>query len=283
MKTLLLSISLFLYGTGITSAQQEVASKANLTEEVRTLCNLTPDQVAKVQVLVEIFEKKRDEIYNSYSNNLLELKHATKQNVRNYEIWLIGILTPEQMGLVKAFDQLNMELLSGSGQHVHRVNYLCSGGNASSMNPYHTPEEQENEAKTEVDDANQLLAEEEKARANDSALGVAEKSISVISLSPLTEQIQKLCDLVPDQITQVQPIVADFEAKRDGDFWKYRNEPAELKKVVKENTRSFEESLADILSSEQMTLLKAFDRLNPELMTGNIQPDYEPLYVVRAQ
>jgi hypothetical protein len=283
MKTLLLSISLFLYGTGTTSAQQQDAPKANLTEEVRTLCNLTPEQVAKVQVLVGIFEKKRDETYNTYSDNLLELKHAAKQNIRTYEIWLIGILTPEQMGLVKAFDQLNMELLSGRGQHVHRVNYLCSDGNATSMNPYHTSAERKTEAKIETEDANDLLAEEQKARANDSALGVIEKSIPEISLSPLTEQIQKLCELVPDQIAQVQPIVADFEARRDADYWKYHNEPAELKRVVKANTRDFEESLADIISEEQMTLLKAFDRLNPELMTGNIKPDYEPLYVVRSR
>ncbi len=125
MKTLLLTLTVFLSGIAISNAQQQTTSEATLTDQLTKLCELSPDQIALVQPLVTTFEQKRDETYKKYHNSPEELKKAVKQNKWDYEVSMIGKLTPEQMGLLKAFDQLNTPLMTGNCQPNYEPIYVA--------------------------------------------------------------------------------------------------------------------------------------------------------------
>ncbi len=116
MKTLISTISLVLLGLGIVKAQDKSSSEVTLTEKVKQTCNLTPEQVTKVQPIIADFEKTRDDSYQKYRSNPDALSKAVRKNRWDYETKLIGILTPEQMGTLKAFDQRNPGLMKGNGQ-----------------------------------------------------------------------------------------------------------------------------------------------------------------------
>jgi hypothetical protein len=125
MKTLIIAISIFLSGIGIGYAQEQIATNINLTDELKELCNLTPEQVAKVQPIVSDFEKKRDDTYKKYCHNRPLLNKAVTKNRWNFETKLIGILTPSQMGLLKAFDQRNPGIMTSASKRIHKVDYLA--------------------------------------------------------------------------------------------------------------------------------------------------------------
>lgn len=125
MKTFILSFSIFFIGIGNTYAQKQSRSQANLTMELQTLCNLTQEQVEKIKPIIADFEKKRDMTYWKYYYHPAALSKAVSKNEWDYETRLIGILTPSQMGLVKAFDRKNPVLMTHNSSHINKVNYLA--------------------------------------------------------------------------------------------------------------------------------------------------------------
>ena len=125
MKRLLLILAGFLLGIGFCNTQKQICSKVNLTEELKELCSLTPEQVVKAKPIIVEFERKRDLTYRKYRCHPLALNKAVTKNRWNYETALVGILTPAQMGLVKAFDRKNLDVMTCSCRHCHKVNYLA--------------------------------------------------------------------------------------------------------------------------------------------------------------
>ncbi len=103
MKSVIIAITIFLFGTGISHAQMQKCSKVNLTEELKDLCSLTPEQVAKAKPIITGFERKRDLSYRKYRGHPRALSKAVTKNRWDYETALVGILTPTQMGLLKGF------------------------------------------------------------------------------------------------------------------------------------------------------------------------------------
>ncbi|HTB31170.1 MAG TPA: hypothetical protein VK808_04040 [Bacteroidia bacterium] len=124
MKTILVAIFLFLLGLPNSRAQQQTEECVDLSIEIKTLCHLAPVQKAKAQPIVVDFEKKRDSIYTIYRNNPEILHKEVMQNKWNYETHLTSVLTPTQMGLVKAFDQKNMEAMTHNCRKINKVDYL---------------------------------------------------------------------------------------------------------------------------------------------------------------
>lgn len=116
MKTLILAIGIFITCTSFVNAQEQSGSAVTLIEKLKEICNLTPDQLTKVQLIVADFEKIRDDNYQKYHSNPDALNKAVRKNRWDYETKLIGILTPEQMGTLKAFDQRNPGLMNGTCQ-----------------------------------------------------------------------------------------------------------------------------------------------------------------------
>jgi len=125
MKKLLLTLSLFLCGIGFSNAQQQAASSNTLIDQLKDLCSLSPEQIVKVEPIVNDFEKKRDETYKKYQHNTPVLTKEAKRNRWDYEVSLIGILTPEQMGLLKAFDQLNTPIMMGNVKPNYEPIYIA--------------------------------------------------------------------------------------------------------------------------------------------------------------
>ncbi len=286
MKNQLLTISIFLCGIVASSGQQQTNPQSILTNEITELCDLSPEQVAKVQPIVANFEQKRDYTYRKFHHTPAVLTKEVKQNKWNYEFSLIGILTPEQMGLLKAFDQRNADLMSGSGTRVTKVDYLVSRDNISTqtasvttspaatssapvalitptvaMVPVSTEEVTTStpEIVATVQPATQPTVE---------PVASTETPTQYTYQSVLIDQMKELCDLTPEQLTKVQPIVATFELKRDKSYRMYHHYPTVFTREVKQNRWNYEVSLIGILSPEQMGLLKAFDQRNTELMSG---------------
>jgi hypothetical protein len=116
---------LLLASATLASGQQQNNYRVNLVNEVKQLCTLTPAQVIKVQPIIKSFEKSRDSIYSIYHNAPNTLKMEVNQNKWHYETNLIGVITPYQMGLLKAFDQSNPDLMTYNSSHVVSVMYLA--------------------------------------------------------------------------------------------------------------------------------------------------------------
>jgi hypothetical protein len=83
--------------------------------------------------------------------------------------------------------------------------------------------------------------------------------------------MKSLCSLTPEQVTKVQPIIADFEKKRDSIYTMYRYSQVALTYEANQNRRSYETNLIGILNPSQMGLVKAFDSKNPQAMTHSCQ------------
>jgi hypothetical protein len=344
MKTTLLSISLFFCGIAISPAQEQTVSEVNLTTELKTLCKLNADQLAKVGAIVADFEKKRDATYKKYKHNVAELKKLVKQNRWDYEIALIGTLNPSQMGLLKVFDQRNPQLMAHASTEVNDVSYFAESDNTvpeqTVSEPVVTNEpktqpvaevvsadqpkgqadlifkliRQQNDhaglqstlsAKSEnkyiaesnsdfaqVQFANEessatalpVLKNENKATpipepvlatnasneqtSSEKGLVTEMKAKSAYEIN-ITDELKDLCNLSPEQLAKVDPIVSDFEKNRDEIYKKCRHNPTLLAKMVKKNRWDYEVSLIGTLNPSQMGLLKVFDQRNPELMTFN--------------
>lgn len=119
------ALGLLLSLTSTVNAQKQTNYRVNITNELMQLCTLTPAQVVKIGPVVADFEKRRDSIYNKYHYSPGRLQKAVELNRWNYETTLIGMITPSQMGLVKAFDQRNPQLMTHNCSHVVSVKYLA--------------------------------------------------------------------------------------------------------------------------------------------------------------
>jgi len=126
MKKAILLLSILMCGIGFSNAQEQSTIESKLTDQITELCDLSPEQVAKVKPLVTDFEKKRDDTYKKYHHNPTALNKEVKKNKWDYEVSLIGILTPEQMGLLKAFDQQNPPVMIGGMRKNYKPVYYVS-------------------------------------------------------------------------------------------------------------------------------------------------------------
>jgi hypothetical protein len=274
------------------------STESVLASAVINFCNLTPDQVSKVQPIITAFEAKRDSIYRRHHHDKDVFGKLVRRNRLNYEVAMIDVLNPDQMRMLRAFNLSNRQLMSGSGKNVNNVDFVPPAPKTMvAANPVvqpattdvtpeqttttqpavadNTPAEQVSSApiiaeSTATPIAIQPTTEDKPAEQTGSESAVADAAKQpIVSVSILTNEIKELCDLTPDQVTQVQPIVADFETKRDETFKKYHHDQVELNKEAKKNRWDYEVSLIGILNPEQMGLLKAFDQRNKELMVGN--------------
>jgi hypothetical protein len=126
LKTiLLLTLLIFLSASGIAHAQHQTSACIDLNIEMTSLCKFTPEQATKILTIIADFEKKRDSIYTIYHYSQIALTYEAKENRRKYESNLIGILTPTQMGLIKAFDSKNPGIMTHNCHQVIKVDYLA--------------------------------------------------------------------------------------------------------------------------------------------------------------
>ena len=251
MKPLIFTILIFLCGIGISQTQGQSASEIKLTEQLKSLCGLTPEQLAKAEPLITGFEKKRDDIYQKYQHNPTELKKQVKQNRWDYEISLIGVLNPSQMGLVKVFDQRNPELMAHESTHYNDVSYFADNtpsDNTTNTTPSPTP-------------ANDIK--------NTPAPVVASNATEEATNSILTNAIKDYCSLSADQLAQAKPILSEFEKNRDSIYKLYKDDKIELGKAVRKNRLNYEVAMVDILTPQQMRVLRAFNLSNHGLMSGS--------------
>ncbi len=268
MKLLLLSILLFFCGIGISAAQNEASSSVNLTNELKNLCKLSAEQTDKVQGIVSGFEKKRDETYRKYRHNLAELKKYVKQNRWDYEISLIGILNPSQMGLLKVFDQRNPDLMMHASNKVVDVSYFADD---SETQPQSTTVA--------------VSAPLEKTAPAAEPVTVIKTREQPAADTILTNAIRNYCGLSGEQFTKAAPILTDFEIKRDSLYKLYKDDKLTLSKEVRKNRLNYEVALVELLTPQQMRVLRAFNLNNKELMSGSgtlVHPiDYIPGGIVR--
>jgi len=127
MKKLSLTLAAVVFAGLATMKAQSVTTTTpvNLADEVNELCVLTPDQVGKVNQIVANFVTLRDQTYAKYHRSPSMLSSAVAKNRWDYETNLIGVLNAEQMGLLKAFDQLNPQLMTCATCHVNKADYLA--------------------------------------------------------------------------------------------------------------------------------------------------------------
>ena len=87
----------------------------------------------------------------------------------------------------------------------------------------------------------------------------------------LVDKLTQICQLSPEQVTKVQPIVADFVNGRISNKQQYGNDPVALKSANKANRENYKAQLKTVLSPEQMHTLKAYE----EQHKGNRQGEQE--------
>ncbi|HXB12052.1 MAG TPA: hypothetical protein VNZ45_08715 [Bacteroidia bacterium] len=75
---------------------------ARLMADFQEACKLSPDQVAKVQPIVQTFVNARIASVRQYGEDKQSLKPAMEANRKNFKESLSVVLTPEQM---TAFEQ----------------------------------------------------------------------------------------------------------------------------------------------------------------------------------
>lgn len=124
MKRIILTIAIILLGLEFSNAQKKTDCDSKLIGQLIEVCDLTPAQIAKVKPIVINFERKRDDTYQKYHLDPAILNKEVRKNRWNYEVSLIGILTPEQMGVLKAFDQQNPPIMTGGVQSNYKPVYF---------------------------------------------------------------------------------------------------------------------------------------------------------------
>ena len=251
----------------ITTKISQPAQEVNLTNQIKNLCDLSADQAAKIDPIVNDFVAKRNEAYRKYRHDPSTLAKMVKDNRWEYEKALVSVLNPSQMGLVKVFDQRNPDLMKFNSRTLIDVSYFKSDESVASTTPV-TPVVPVASEQKSVPVAAPVVADKPKEQP------VSETKTSSNTAQPaqevdLTHQMKELCDLSTEQIAKVNPVVANFVAKREETYKKYRHNPGELTRMVKQNKWEYEVALAGILTPSQMGLLKVFDQRNPELMTFN--------------
>jgi hypothetical protein len=75
---------------------------AKLMEDFQEACKLTPDEVAKVQPIVQTFVNARIASIKQYGDDKQSLKPAMETNRKNFIATLSVVLSPDQMN---AFEQ----------------------------------------------------------------------------------------------------------------------------------------------------------------------------------
>jgi len=73
-----------------------------LMGDMQEACKLTPDQVTKVQPIVQTFVNARISSVQQYGEDKQALKSAMETNRKNFKASLSAVLTPDQM---TAFEQ----------------------------------------------------------------------------------------------------------------------------------------------------------------------------------
>ncbi|HTA28265.1 MAG TPA: hypothetical protein VK809_10775 [Bacteroidia bacterium] len=120
MKKLALFLGIILIGIGCNSGasteKKEETRASKAVSKMNTICQLTPDQSAKLQPIVENFIKTKIENKDKYANDQSALRKADSTNRTNYVDSLRKILTPDQFEKLKsARNQAKMNKQDGKG------------------------------------------------------------------------------------------------------------------------------------------------------------------------
>jgi len=103
MKKLILTFGIFLAGILCVTAQDKGTAK--MVDHINQVCGLTPDQVSKVQPIVENYEKARKANKQQFANDPAGLKGANKSARENYKSQLKAVHTPDQQAKMKAYNE----------------------------------------------------------------------------------------------------------------------------------------------------------------------------------
>ena len=103
MKKLLLTFGIFLAGIAFVNAQDKAAAATTkMVDHITQVCNLTPDQVTKVQPMIASFVKTREANKQQYAGDKAGMQSANKTNRQNLKAQLQTVLTADQQAKLKA-------------------------------------------------------------------------------------------------------------------------------------------------------------------------------------
>jgi hypothetical protein len=105
MKKLILTFSLFVAAIFAVNAQDKTANRAaKIVDQINQVCALSQDQSSKLQPIAENYLKTRQANKLQYANDPEGRKNANKIANENYKMQLKGILSPEQIEKLKAYN-----------------------------------------------------------------------------------------------------------------------------------------------------------------------------------
>ncbi len=104
MKKIVIFYGILIIGVGCNSGTQknEENRAAKVISKMTAICQLTPDQSAKLEPIVETFIKTKVDNRDKYASDQPALRKADSVNKRHYIDTLKKILTPDQFEKFKA-------------------------------------------------------------------------------------------------------------------------------------------------------------------------------------
>lgn len=105
MKKLILAFGIILAGVFSVHAQENKADKETnkMVTTLTNVCQLTPDQVAKVQPMISTFVQTKIANKQKYVNDADGLRTANKENRENLKSQLNTVLTTDQQEKYKGY------------------------------------------------------------------------------------------------------------------------------------------------------------------------------------
>jgi len=102
MKKVILTFGIILAGIFCANAQDKATAK--MVDHLTQVCQLTPDQVSKVQPIVANYISARKANKEKYASDPDGLKGADKAANKEYKSQLNAILTPDQIQKLKDYN-----------------------------------------------------------------------------------------------------------------------------------------------------------------------------------
>jgi predicted component of type VI protein secretion system len=113
MKKLALFLGILLIGigcnSGTSSEKKEETRASKIISKMNTICQLTSDQSARLQPIVENFIKTKIDNRDKYASDQTALRKADSTNRTNYVDSLRKILTPDQFEKLKSARKMNKQ------------------------------------------------------------------------------------------------------------------------------------------------------------------------------
>ncbi len=113
MKKLALFLGILLIGigcnSGTSSEKKEETRASKIISKMTTICQLTSDQSARLQPIVENFIKTKIDNRDKYASDQTALRKADSTNRTNYVDSLRKILTPDQFEKLKSARKMNKQ------------------------------------------------------------------------------------------------------------------------------------------------------------------------------